>query len=239
MTIFLLALVSDRAFLLHQPPDVRARWETIYKPRHVAWQAERYLDYDAERNRSDFFLLDLWCVSASGAIRALEARILGLSTRLHVCGQPHLGSAPALRLITASARLYEFTAPAWSSKLWPWTSFSSYPQVLPGNLVTTLVLHSRSSFHFQVVLILHVRHAHRDQMLLDPTKPEQTAATTAYPLDTADEAALHPEAKTLAVLQHNGFSARLVRYRTTHVRSVPASGCVLEEIADCVSGDRM
>ena len=61
VTVFLLALVTDRAFLLHQPRDVRALWETIYEPRHVAWQAEKYLDYDAERNRSDFFLLDLWC----------------------------------------------------------------------------------------------------------------------------------------------------------------------------------
>ena len=48
-------------------------------------------------------------------------------------------------------------------------------------------------------------------MLVEFTDPDQTAATTVYPLDTADEAALHPEAKTLAVLQHNGFSARLVR----------------------------
>ena len=59
--MFLIALVTDRAFVLHQPPDVRARWETVYEPRHVAWQAERHLDYHVERKRGDFFLLDLWC----------------------------------------------------------------------------------------------------------------------------------------------------------------------------------
>ena len=78
MTVFLIALVTDRAFLLHQPSDTRARWETIYEPRHVSWQAERFLDYDAERNRSDLFLLDLWCDSMRGAVHpdCCDARML-------------------------------------------------------------------------------------------------------------------------------------------------------------------
>ena len=61
MTIFLVALVTDRAFLLHQPSDTRARWETIYEPRHIDWRSDLHLDYDAERERKDFFLLDMWC----------------------------------------------------------------------------------------------------------------------------------------------------------------------------------
>jgi hypothetical protein len=61
VTIFLVALVTDRAFLLHQPSDTHARWETIYEPRHVEWRSNKHLDYNAERERSDFFLLDIWC----------------------------------------------------------------------------------------------------------------------------------------------------------------------------------
>jgi len=70
-------------------------------------------------------------------------------------------------------------------------------------------------------------------MLGDPTKPVQTAANTVYPLDTADEAALHPEAKTLAVLQHNGFSARLVRHWPTHVHFIPTCNNPAETSRPC------
>ena len=47
--------------------------------------------------------------------------------------------------------------------------------------------------------------------MLDPDNPGVTAPNTTYFLDIADYAALRPDAATLAVLQHNGFSARLVR----------------------------
>ena len=104
--------------------------------------------------------------------------------------------------------------------------------ILPGAMPCHVL---RSSF-FSRHNGLPVRHVHRDQMLLDPTKPAQTAATTVYPLDTADEAALHPEAKTLAVLQHNGFSARLVRAQMKYVQPQPTLGCPLRRIAACVMG---
>ena len=64
VTIFLLALLTDRAFLIHEHPSVHARWETIYGHPHVDWRAERALDYEAAANSSDFYLLDLWCVSS-------------------------------------------------------------------------------------------------------------------------------------------------------------------------------
>ena len=81
VTIFLIALVTDRAFLLHQPPDVRARWETIYEPHHVAWQAEQHLDYEAERQRDDSFLLDLWCGTAPHVVAVpAQARVCGVHT---------------------------------------------------------------------------------------------------------------------------------------------------------------
>lgn len=60
VTIFLLALLTDRAFLIHQHPGVHARWETIYGHPHVDWRAERALDYEAAANSSDLQLLDLW-----------------------------------------------------------------------------------------------------------------------------------------------------------------------------------
>ena len=104
VTVFLLALVTDRAFLLHQPRDVRARWETIYEPRrHVAWQAERYLDYDVERNRSDFCLLDLWCDSVPGAVCAMRlVPECWHNTTRYMCANvgSYLDPTRALRLFT-------------------------------------------------------------------------------------------------------------------------------------------
>ena len=61
ITVFLVALVTDRAFLLHQPADVHARWEDIYEQKHIAWLAEPHLDYDKEQTRDDFVRLDSWC----------------------------------------------------------------------------------------------------------------------------------------------------------------------------------
>ena len=121
-------------------------------------------------------------------------------------------SNPCPALVYMSETPYGFVAVVW-------TSFPAYALLLPGTwccLVMSL-LKLYNSYIF-----LHVRDVHRDQMLIEFKDPQHTAANTVYPLDTADEAALHPEAKTLAVLQHNGFSARLVRSVTSCVQCRPA-----------------
>ena len=65
VTVFLVALATDRAFLLHQPDDIHSRWQDIYEEAHISWRAEKYLDLDAERTRDDFIHLDLWCAASS------------------------------------------------------------------------------------------------------------------------------------------------------------------------------
>ena len=64
ITVFLVALATDRAFLLHQPNDTRSRWEDIYEEKHISWRAEKPLDYAAEKTRDDFYHLDLWCAAS-------------------------------------------------------------------------------------------------------------------------------------------------------------------------------
>ena len=63
--VFLVALVTDRAFLLHQPDGLCARWEDMFEEKHVAWRAERHLNFCEEQTRDDLVYLDLWCVCAA------------------------------------------------------------------------------------------------------------------------------------------------------------------------------
>ena len=65
ITVFLVALVTDRAFLLHQPDDEHSRWEDIYAESHIAWRTEQHLNYSAEQTRDDFVHLDLWCAACT------------------------------------------------------------------------------------------------------------------------------------------------------------------------------
>ena len=63
VTVFLVALATDRAFLLHQPNDTHTRWEDIYDEKHISWRAEHLLNYEVEKKRDDFHHLDLWCAA--------------------------------------------------------------------------------------------------------------------------------------------------------------------------------
>ena len=64
ITVFLVALVTDRAFLLHQPDKVHARWEDIYEDKHISWRAEQHLNFSLDQTRDDYVHLDLWCAAS-------------------------------------------------------------------------------------------------------------------------------------------------------------------------------
>ena len=63
ITVFLVALATDRAFLLHQPDNVRSRWVDMYYERHISWLSDPHMDVDAEKSRDNFVHLDLWLSS--------------------------------------------------------------------------------------------------------------------------------------------------------------------------------
>ena len=63
ISVFLVALVTDRAFVLHQPDGVRAQWEDIYAEKHISWSAKQHLNFSAEQQRDNFGTLDLWCAA--------------------------------------------------------------------------------------------------------------------------------------------------------------------------------
>ena len=72
--------------------------------------------------------------------------------------------------------------------------------------------------------------------MLDPTDQSRSPASKVFLLDTAEEAALHPRAATLAVLQHNGFSARMVRraHALTETPLFLTPGCASADDASIV-----
>ncbi len=90
ITVFLVALVTDRAFLLHQPNGTHTRWEDIYEEKHISWRADKHMDYEAEKTHDDFHHFDFWCAIAldpasttASAAASLVTQTLQPSMRWH------------------------------------------------------------------------------------------------------------------------------------------------------------